>query len=314
MAEIMAGIRSGGTRPAKTKRPSKPGSVRSSRAISFRFGQNAIAYEKKADVRAVILTVIPTVALTAANDFRSRLNDEFMAFEPKQPGDFADHDVVVRKSELTPGFRTQRFGPQKRLHFHAAVDRREFFPRRDFSVDHQVGHGIGNANHSMAASGGGTFAEFVKFADRHVLVRIKRSAVNAVNDGRHSEFPSGGTAQDTGFGAVRVNHIGLEFAQNPAQFPICPEIVPRMNVANQRRHDNGWYGFRRTPHERAFRSGCWPGDEEYVVTVVANQVFATQKRVFLRAADDEPRDNVGDFHADNVAETSCNRNPLRDCS
>ncbi len=186
---------------------------------------------------------------------------------------------------------------EERLDLHAAVDRGELFARGHAGRDHQIGHGVGHADDGVASLRGPAFAGLKEQPRPPALVRMERRAVDRVDHGRHAQRPGGGAAEHSALGAVRMNHVGPKSPQRPFELPIADGVAPRMDRPAQRGDD-----FQRHPpcpgpiQQTPFRPQRRPGDQQHVVAVLAEQVFAAEHGVFLCSAEDQSRDDVGDTH------------------
>lgn len=92
-----------------------------------------------------------------------------------------------------------------------------------------------------------------------------------------------------------MHDIGLDRCQQPPNLPRTLPVFPRVKPAVHL-----WQEMHRVASchrpwlERAFRSQPWPRNEMHLIPVQPMLVLDVVQRIFLRTADNEPRDNVRD--------------------
>src|SRR5436190_23596689 len=164
-----------------------------------------------------------------------------MPFEMKQPGDFADDHVLRLVAQVCADGLAMLIGVQERLNVHPAIDRREFFARRNASLDHEIGHGVRHANQGMAMAGRVPFAPPKEGPRASILVRMKRRAMHRMNDCPHTQRRRGQSAEEARLGAMRVYHVWPELAKNPLQREIACRVAPWVDRPPQAGHEMGWH-------------------------------------------------------------------------
>ena len=164
-------------------------------------------------------------------------------------------------------------------------------------VDHQVGHGVGDRDERVAPGRCPTFAESEDFPGQWALIRMERRAVDRMHHGRHVQRGGGHAAEDAGLGAVGVDHVGLEATDRGLNVSIGERVGQRSDLSLQ-----SWRNFQRHspcpgPRQQvAFVQARRPSQQQHVVAVAVQEILAAQQRVFLRAAEHEPGDDMEDFH------------------
>ncbi len=136
-----------------------------------------------------------------------------VTFEVKQPCNLADHHMFGPVAQLATNGLTQSMRLQKRFDLDAAIDSRKLLPRGHAGTDEQIGHGIGHAHETVAALGPPAFATAKERSGPRALVRMERSAMNRMDNCPNTQTPCGSAAQDSTFGAMRMNDVGAEFPQ-----------------------------------------------------------------------------------------------------
>ena len=110
----------------------------------------------------------------------------------------------------------------------------------------------------------------------------------------------GHAAQKPALAAVRVDDVGLEVARSRVRW----RGSWRHRAADGSRGAATGTICSGTPRaacigfEASLRPERRTGDQQHVVAVVAEQILAVEQRVLLRAAEDQPRDDVSDPHAE----------------
>jgi hypothetical protein len=117
-----------------------------------------------------------------------------------------------------------------------------------------------------------------------------------MNDDGHACAVCRDPSEDSRLAAVRVDDVGLLFAQDFFQFSQRKNIFQRMNGADEFGNEREQSGnFCRLIFERAFRAGSRAGNQTDLDAGFSAQPKDRGDGVFLRSADDQPRDDVGDF-------------------
>ena len=164
---------------------------------------------------------------------RAALHEVVVSLEMKEPGDFADDDIIGRVAKLAADAIAMGIGGEECFDLHAAVDRGELFARGDAGGDELVGHGVGDADDRIAASGREDLTAAKQRAGRGALVRMKRRAVDCVDDRGHVVSPCGGAAEESCLAAVGVDDVGSEAVDRAADGAVGGGVVHGMNVAPQ---------------------------------------------------------------------------------
>ena len=252
----------------------------------YRLRQQAVAHQQKADV------------LLRGDDLFGRAHHELVALEVKQASYLADDHVLWAVAQLPAHLLAMLIRLEKRLDFHAAVDRGELFARGDAGRDEQIGHRVGHAHQRVTAAGGVAFAPAQDGLRPPALVRMKRRAVDRVHDGRHALRMGRRSAQQPRLAAVRVHDVGTKSCDRPPDLIVTLPVAQRMNLAPQRRkHFDRHAATLHALHQAAFGAQRRAGDEQHVVAVDPQEIFAREDRVFLSAAQNESRDKMNDPHA-----------------
>ena len=148
-----------------------------------------------------------------------------------------------------------------------------------------------------------------------VLKIAERRAVDGVDDDGHPGAPGGEPAKDSRLAAVRVDDVRPLGAQNFFKLPQCEPILQRMDGPDEFGNDDkAWSSaFRRQAAgnrlkaglQTAFRANGRAGDQTdfdgagtrgRAARAPLAQAENGGDGIFLRAADDEPRDDVNDTH------------------
>jgi hypothetical protein len=121
--------------------------------------------------------------------------------------------------------------------------------------------------------------------------------VNGMNDDGHARPSRCKPAEDAGLAAVSVNHIRAPVAEQTGQFPPRPQILPRMDRPHQvqRRSKQAWH-IRHGAFERTFGAVGRSGDQIHLESRLPMKAENGRHGIFLRAADDQPGDDVRDAH------------------
>src|ERR1043166_5042389 len=133
-------------------------------------------------------------------------------------------------------------------------------------------------------------------SDRPDLSPIEAHAVNGVNDEWHTSLTRRETTNDSCLAAVGMHHIGLKFLESSAQCSNCLPVAERSNGSNQLRELLiAVSSATGSINQRALWPACRPREEKYFVPP-GRQSLASENGVFLRPADDQPRNDVNDSH------------------
>lgn len=143
-----------------------------------------------------------------------------MAFQVEESGDGADDDVIFGDAELLADDASGHRGGEKWRGFHSAVDGDVLIGCADVGGEGLVAHGIGDADHFGGDGGGVAFEELVHAVDEGVGGGGEGQAVDGVDDDGDGGGVGGPAADDSGFAAVGVNDIGLEFGEAIGQVAI----------------------------------------------------------------------------------------------
>ena len=93
-----------------------------------------------------------------------------------------------------------------------------------------------------------------------------------------------------------VHDVRLELAAQSFDVSIGRRVVIWVRIPHQVRCDHHAVTTGSRPfHERSFGSGTWAREQGDLMPA-AGQAFAGQQRIFLGPADDEPGDDVENFH------------------
>ena len=96
---------------------------------------------------------------------------------------------------------------------------------------------------------------------------------------------------------MRVHDLGLVSFQLTNDGSITTPVAPRVQIAFELRNDSQVQpSINRALFERAFGADSWPGNQCDFIAVDVMLIINVKQRVLLRAADDEPRDDVGRSH------------------
>ena len=107
----------------------------------------------------------------------------------------------------------------------------------------------------------------------------------------------GGPPENSGFGAVRVDDVGPDLAQEPHNVSVALPVAPGMNFAPQLGNDPQVEPALAGPFDQAaFRPDGRAGDEHHVVLPEMVLVVDRQQRIFLGASENEAGDDVHDLH------------------
>ena len=153
--------------------------------------------------------------------------------------------------------------------------------------------------------GGATFDVRENKIGERALKISERRAVDVMDDDRHARAFSGESSEYSRLAAVRVDDVGLLRAQDFFQFPQRDEIFQRMHGTDEFGNDcqsrvegrgsRAGEDFSRFVFQRAFGANRRAGNQFHLDIGFLTQAEDGGEGVFLRAADDEPRDDVGDF-------------------
>ena len=118
-----------------------------------------------------------------------------------------------------------------------------------------------------------------------------------MDDDGNARAPGGEASENPGFAAVGVDDLRLLLPQDFFQPAQGYKILQRVNRADE-------FGYQSERHrvaldfwfQRAFRAGRRAGDQIHFHAGFLPQTQDGGDGVFLRPADDEPRDDVRDAH------------------
>ena len=153
----------------------------------------------------------------------------------------------------------------------------------------------------VVARGGIFFSGAENEVGGGVLEIAERRAMNRVDDDRNARAPCREPAKNARLAAVGVDDVGLLFAQDFFQSAERQKILERMNGADEFGNDcRAVREFLQTSGSSE-PSGPMVGPEKFTVLHFDGRASVAQAEdggdgVFLRAADDEPGDDVSDAH------------------
>ena len=160
-------------------------------------------------------------------------------------------------------------------------------------------HGVGDGDEVTRGAGGQTFCGSEDRVAQHSLKRTEGRAVNGVDDDGHASAPGGETSEHAGLAAVGVDEVGPAFAQQAGEFEQGERIVPGMDRTDEMPGEAQRAGaISEGGFERAFGSRGGAGDEIDLQARLTAESEDGGDRVFLRATNDQPGDDVGDAHRD----------------
>ena len=191
---------------------------------------------------------------------------------------------------------------EERVGVHAAVDGEELLGPADAGGQRLRGHRVANADDRVTPPGRPALERDVEPVLERRLERPERHAVDRVHDRRHALVPGRGPAEDARLRAVRVHDLGLRAGGMPLAAAGRPSSRPRAGSAGPARASPRPSGPAAAARSKRSPSGpsAGPVIKRHVVVIVMVQAVDRQQRVFLGTAQDQPRDDVDNPHADLV--------------
>ena len=227
-------------------------------------------------------------------------------FARHQPRELADDKIFRRESKL-PSQRQIRLRGEERREGEAAENFGVIFRPPDVGGEVIFFHRLGDDDKMVGDFGGVSFGGGENKIGRRALKISERRAVDVMNDDRHAGAFRGEPSEDSRLAAVGVDEVRLLRAENFFQLAERDEIFQRVNGADEFGDELkliiGSCGLRVGKNsaglgfERTFGADGGAGDQIDFDAGLGAQAAHGGEGVFLRAADDEPGDDVGDFQA-----------------
>lgn len=141
--------------------------------------------------------------------------------------------------------------------------------------------------------------------------------MDRVNHDWNAGALGGQTPENPRFAAVSVDDVRFLFAENFFELFERAMVLNRPHRADQFGHhchqagNGGYFSFHR-----AFGSGGWAGNQPDFDPGISSQSHDGGDGILLRAADDQPRNDVNDPHSREVLSVNCWRGcaPAAQCS
>ena len=121
--------------------------------------------------------------------------------------------------------------------------------------------------------------------------------MHGVHNSRNAQGACGKTAENAPLGAVGMHYLGFKLAQYCLYGSVGLKVPPGVNFSTQRIYEGNLDGSRlRCFQQRPFGSNGRTRDEQNFIAIHFRQIDAVEERVFLRAAKDHARDDMGNLH------------------
>jgi len=135
-----------------------------------------------------------------------------VAFEFEKAGDFADDKVVSGDAQSGAEFSIV-FGGEIRGEIEAAENFCVLLAPANTRGEILFGHRIGNGDEMSGNAAGAAFGGAEEEIREAVLKIAEGRAVDRVDDGGHTRFGGGESAENAGFAAVCVDDVGARTAE-----------------------------------------------------------------------------------------------------
>ena len=221
--------------------------------------------------------------------------DVVVAFELEETRDLADDEVAFAQPELR-GERGVAPDREIRRQVEAAEDPRVLVGPSDTGGEVLFCHGIGHGDEVVGHAPGDPLGGGEDGVRERALERPEARSMDAVDDDRDPGLPRREPAQDPGLAAVGVDEVGALLAEYRHEPAVGEPIGPRPHRPDQLGHPREATGGGHHRFKGPFASGGRAGDQVDLEAGLRAQPEDGRDGVLLGAADDQPRDDVGDAH------------------
>ncbi len=209
-----------------------------------------------------------------------------MPFQFCKSRDRAQHELIIPYSEGAANLIATPTRMKKRGGLHAGVHRFVLLRAADSHGKRLISHRVGDAEYPVTSASGVTLAGNVDRVPPLLLVRMKRQAMNGVDDRRDALFPGGHAPDDACLGRMRVHNIRLPVANQAAQIVVATPVLDQREFAHEARRFDGLDAatirveITNALKQRTLRPVDRPKDERHGVTL-SHLPFARKNGVFL---------------------------------